>query len=142
MQKKHAFSPNHKVVTESKHNFHPNGAPTTASQGQPPQSVGGGGGEQPGGDSDGAGASGGMDGMNFCNGGMKYADGGDTNESFHALRDVGRQIFNGSSTSTVHPQSENSTASSAAALSPVVPAGDTVAGRKGQIDQAVEDASK
>ena len=74
MQKKHTFSPNHKVVTDSKHNFHPHGNPSTASMGQAPQSIGGGGGEQPGGDSDGA--SGGMDGMNFCDGGMKYADGG------------------------------------------------------------------
>jgi hypothetical protein len=70
MQKKHSFSPNHKVVTDSKHNFHQNGAPSTASMGQPPQSIGGGGGEQPGGDSDGSSAT-----MNFCNGG-RYDDGG------------------------------------------------------------------
>jgi hypothetical protein len=38
MFKKHAFSPNHKVVTSSKHNFHPNGTePTTAQHGAPPQ---------------------------------------------------------------------------------------------------------
>jgi hypothetical protein len=77
MQKKHSFSPNHKVVTDSKHNFHPQGNPSTASMGAPPQSIGGGGGEQPGGDSDGAS----MGGMNFCNGGMKYADGGVTAQS-------------------------------------------------------------
>src|SRR5271165_868624 len=74
MQKKHSFSPNHKVVTDSKHNFHPHGAPTTASQGQPPQQMGASG--------DGTQApqegGGGMEGMNFCNGGMKYADGGET----------------------------------------------------------------
>jgi hypothetical protein len=138
MQKKHAFSPNHKVVTDSKHNFSSHGAPSTASMGQPPQSVGGGGGEQPGGDSDGAS----MGGMNFCNGGKAYADGGDTDESFHAIRDVGRQMFGGGSTTTVHPKDDSSTASSAAALSPAVPGGETVAGRKSQIDNAVEDASK
>lgn len=76
MQKKHAFSPNHKVVTESKHNFHPQGKPETASMGQPPQSVGGGGGDADG-DSDGT-QGGNMSGLNFCNGGMKYADGGAT----------------------------------------------------------------
>src|SRR5271165_2591469 len=72
MQKKHSFSPNHKVVTDLKHNHHPFGAPTTASQGQPPSEMGASG--------DGTQApqdGGGMDGMNFCNGGMKYADGGD-----------------------------------------------------------------
>jgi hypothetical protein len=38
MFKKHAFSPNHKVVTASKHNFHPNGTePTTAPHGTNPQ---------------------------------------------------------------------------------------------------------
>lgn len=71
MQKKHSFSPNHKVVTDSKHNHHPFGAPTTASQGQPPAQMGASG--------DGTQApqdGGGMDGMNFCNGGMKYDDGG------------------------------------------------------------------
>lgn len=72
MQKKHSFSPNHKVVTDSKHNHHPFGAPTTASQGQPPAQMGASG--------DGTQApqdGGGMDGMNFCNGGMKYDDGGE-----------------------------------------------------------------
>ena len=72
MQKKHAFSPNHKVVS-GKHNFHPQGQPSTASMGGPPQSVGG-----ESGPADGSSAGGGMDGMNFCNGGMKYADGGET----------------------------------------------------------------
>ncbi len=77
MQKKHSFSPNHKVVTDSKHNHHPFGAPTTASQGQPPAQMGAGGdGTQA--PQDGGGEGGGMDGMNFCNGGMKYADGGET----------------------------------------------------------------
>ncbi len=75
MLKKHSFSPGHKVVTGSKHNFHPQGAPTTASMGGPPQSVGG-----DNGPADGSSASGGMDGMNFCNGGMKYADGGNVFE--------------------------------------------------------------
>jgi hypothetical protein len=43
MLKKHAFSPNHKVVTGSKHNFHPSGTePTTAGQGAPPQQLHGG----------------------------------------------------------------------------------------------------
>ncbi len=71
MLKKHSFSPNHKVVS-GKHNFHPQGQPSTASMGGPPQSVGG-----ESGPSDGSSDSGGgMDGMNFCNGGMKYADGG------------------------------------------------------------------
>jgi len=75
MQKKHSFSPNHKVVTDSKHNHHPFGAPTTASQGQPPAQMGAGGdGTQA--PQDGGGEGGGMDGMNFCNGGMKYDDGG------------------------------------------------------------------
>ncbi len=71
MQKKHSFSPNHKVVTSSKHNHHPFGAPTTASQGQPPAQMGASG--------DGTQApqeGSGMDGMNFCNGGAKYAEGG------------------------------------------------------------------
>lgn len=75
MQKKHSFSPNHKVVTDSKHNHHPFGAPTTASQGQPPAQMGAGGdGTQA--PQDGGGEGGGMDGMNFCNGGMKFDDGG------------------------------------------------------------------
>ncbi len=64
MQKKHSFSPNHKVVTDSPHNFHPHGAPSTASMGAPPSQVGG------------MDAGGGPS-ANFCNGGMKYADGGD-----------------------------------------------------------------
>ena len=73
MQKKHTFSPNHKVVS-GKHNFHEQGQPSTATMGAPPQSVGGGAsGEN--GPSDG-GSGGGMDGMNFCDGG-KFADGGD-----------------------------------------------------------------
>jgi|ERR1017187_8635605 hypothetical protein len=43
MFKKHAFSPNHKVVTGSKHNFHQNGTePTTAGQGAPPTQLHGG----------------------------------------------------------------------------------------------------
>jgi len=76
MQKKHSFSPNHKVVTDSKHNFHPHGAPTTAGMGQPPSQMGAGGdGTQA--PQEGESQGGGMDGMNFCNGGMKYADGGD-----------------------------------------------------------------
>lgn len=72
MQKKHTFSPNHKVVS-GKHNFHPQGQPSTASMGAPPQSVGGENGPSDGSSDSG---SGGMDSMNFCNGGMKYADGG------------------------------------------------------------------
>ncbi len=73
MQKKHSFSPNHKVVTDSPHNFHPHGAPSTASMGAPPSQVGGGpAGAQGGGMDAGGGPS-----ANFCNGGMKYADGGD-----------------------------------------------------------------
>jgi hypothetical protein len=75
MLKKHSFSPGHKVVTGSKHNFHPQGAPTTASQGQPPQQMPGAGGDGTQAPQEG---QGGMDGMNFCNGGAKYADGGDT----------------------------------------------------------------
>jgi hypothetical protein len=77
MQKKHSFSPNHKVV-DGPHNFHPHGKPGTASMGAPPKNLG-----DPDGDGDvhtsaepaGGGAQG--PGMNFCNGGMKYADGGD-----------------------------------------------------------------
>ena len=76
MLKKHSFSPNHKVVS-GKHNFHPQGQPSTASMGGPPQSVGG-----ENGPADGSSASGGMDGMNFCNGGMKYADGGECDSRF------------------------------------------------------------
>jgi hypothetical protein len=100
MQKKHSFSPNHKVVTDSKHNHHPFGAPTTASQGQPPESVGGGGGGgggNPGGESAPAdgGPSGGMDGMNFCNGGMKYADGGDTDSVFEKAGEAVSRVIPG-----------------------------------------------
>lgn len=145
MQKKHSFSPNHKVVTDSKHNFHPHGNPSTADMGSPPQSVGGGGGEQPGGDSDGAS----MGGMNFCNGGMKYADGGGIAQAAHDLYD---QVTKGKSTTVVDSsgvhQEDSAPAESAAqpsrasALAPVVPGGNTVAGRKSQIDNAVEDASK
>ena len=74
MIKKHAFSPNHKVVTNSPHNFHPHGAPTTASMGSPPSEMGGGPSGAPGGGMD----AGGGPSANFCNGGMKYADGGYT----------------------------------------------------------------
>ena|SRR5271166_985413 len=72
MFKKHALSENHKVVTSSKHNFHQNGTePTTAGKGAPPQELhGGADGPAMGGD----GTAGPVDG--FCNGGMKYADGG------------------------------------------------------------------
>ena len=74
MIKKHAFSPNHKVVTDSPHNFHPAGKPTTASMGAPPSDLGGGPSGAPGGGMD----AGGGPAANFCNGGMKYADGGYT----------------------------------------------------------------
>ena len=73
MLKKHAFSPGHKAVLDSPHNFHPHGAPSTASMGAPPSQVGGGPAGAQGGGMD---ASGGPS-ANFCNGGMKYADGGD-----------------------------------------------------------------
>jgi len=101
MQKKHTFSPNHKVVTDSKHNFHPHGAPTTASMGAPPKSIGGGGGEQPGGDADGDndGTQGGnTSGLNFCNGGMKYADGGNIFErAGEAVSRGADKLFNSAS---------------------------------------------
>ena len=74
MIKKHAFSPNHKVVTDSPHNFHPAGKPSTASMGAPPSELGGGPAGAPGGGMDAAGGPS----ANFCNGGMKYADGGYT----------------------------------------------------------------
>ena len=73
MFKKHALSPNHKVVTDSPHNFHPHGTkPSTASMGSPPASLHGGpdGPAMPG-----EGGAGPVE--SFCNGGMKYADGGE-----------------------------------------------------------------
>ncbi|MFI5382316.1 MAG: hypothetical protein ACHRHE_23720 [Tepidisphaerales bacterium] len=73
MQKKHTFSPNHKVV-DGPHNFHPAGKPGTATMGAPPSQLGGGPSAAQGGGMD---ASGGPS-ANFCNGGMKYADGGYT----------------------------------------------------------------
>lgn len=69
MLKKHTFSPNHKVVTNSPHNFHPAGKPATATMGAPPDQLGGGPSAAPGGGMD---ASGGPS-ANFCNGGA--ADG-------------------------------------------------------------------
>ena len=73
MFKKHELSPHHKVVTDSKHNFHPNGTkPGTASMGTPPSTLHGG---PDGPAAAGEGTAGPME--SFCNGGMKYADGGE-----------------------------------------------------------------
>ena len=70
MQKKHTFSPNNKMV-DGPHNHHPFGKPGTAMGSMP---AGGGPSAAPGGGMD----AGGGPSANFCNGGMKYADGGYT----------------------------------------------------------------
>ncbi len=70
MIKSHSFSPNHKIVSKSPHNFNmPGNAPKTAPMNGP---TGGGSAEPAGG-----GAQGPAPEM-FCNGGAAYADGGYT----------------------------------------------------------------
>jgi hypothetical protein len=94
MLKSHSFSPNHKIVSKSPHTFHmPGNAPKTGETNVP---TGGGSAEPAGG-----GAQGPQD-AEFCNGGMKYADGGEpesgvmgaVHRAVQGAKDVWDQVTN------------------------------------------------